>query len=111
MIRALLFLLLAGALCGYAYWVYTRAELPVRGGRYLAALRAVTLVLLLALIFDPRLPSGGAGSSHTRWVLLDVSRSMSAGDGLAWSRALDRARSLADDGWTVVSFGDAVAPA
>lgn len=110
MIRALLFLLLAGALAGYSFWVYTRAELPVRGGMRLAALRAAALLLLLALIFDPRLPWGGEASSGARWVLLDVSRSMMAGDGQAWPRARDRARSLADDGWTVVTFGDAVAP-
>ena len=63
MIRLLLFLLLAGALAAYSFWIYLRAELPVRSGRLLAALRTATLLLLLALLFDPRLPWGGAGGS------------------------------------------------
>ena len=111
MTRFLLFLLLAGALAGYAFWVYTRAELPVSSGRRLAAIRAVTLVLLLTLIFDPGLPWGDGNASRARWVLLDVSASMSAGDGQAWSRAQARARESAADGWTVVTFGDGVSPA
>lgn len=110
MIRLLLFLLLAGALAGYAFWVYTRAELPVQSGKRLAALRAAALLLLLTLIFDPRLRWGDAGASAGRWALLDVSGSMAAGDGEAWSRARARARELSAEGWTVVTFGDAVAP-
>lgn len=110
MIRLFVFLLLASALTGYAFWVYLRAELPVRSGRRLAGLRAATLILILALIFDPPLPWGGVAAFRTRWVLLDASQSMVAGDGAAWTEALDRARALAGDGWTVVTFGDGVAP-
>ncbi|HSG07867.1 MAG TPA: hypothetical protein VLA36_05905 [Longimicrobiales bacterium] len=110
MIRLLLFLLLAGSLVGYAFWVYTRAELPVPSGRRLAALRAATLVLLLALIFDPRLPWGDAAGSGVRWALVDVSRSMAAGGGGAWARARTRAQELDAEGWSVVMFGDGVSP-
>jgi hypothetical protein len=109
-IRFLLFLLLAGALAGYAFWVYTRAELPVPSGRRLAGLRAATLLVLLTLIFDPILPWRGGGLSDARWVLLDVSASMGAGDEQAWTQAADRAAALQADGWTVVAFGDGVSP-
>lgn len=121
MIRLLLFLLLAGAVAGYSFWVYLRAELPVRNRHLLATLRTVALLGLLALLFDPRLPWGGAAGTATRWVLLDASLSMAvaSGDagaavegdpreGTSWSRALDRARELEEDGWRVVPFGGGV---
>lgn len=108
MIRALAFLVLAGALAGYSLWIYLRAELPVRRVGVLAALRATTLVLLLALAFDVRLPWGGGDGGAQRWALLDVSASMGADDGEAWQGALARAQALEAEGWRVVPFGDAV---
>lgn len=103
MIRLFLFLALALLLTGYALWVYRRLELPVRGGRWLASLRAASLLLILLLLFDVRIPGAAVGGAP-RWALLDASRSMSADDGRAWSDALERARSLEAEGWTVVRF-------
>jgi hypothetical protein len=107
-IRVFLFLLLAGSLAAYAFWIYLRAELPVGSGRRLAILRTLALGLLLALLFDFRVPWGGADGHRPRWVLLDASLSMTAGSAPAWESALDSARHLATEGWTVVRFGDAV---
>jgi hypothetical protein len=104
-IRLLLFLLLAGILSGYAVWVYARVELPVRGRGGLATLRASTLLLLLALVFDIGLPWGTPSSGGERWVLLDASLSMSAADAAPWDSARARAGRLQDDGWSVVPFG------
>ncbi len=113
-LRALLFLILAGALTSYAFWIYLRVELAVPATRRLAVVRSATLVLVLLLLFDPRLPSGGSGPDSDRWVLLDASASMTAtgDDGVAPSEgAAERARELAAQGWTVVGFGDgAIAP-
>ena len=77
MIRLVAFLALAGALAGAAVWVYLRSELPVGARLPLAALRSAALVLLLALLFNARLPWGRAGEDAPRWALLDVSASMS----------------------------------
>jgi len=110
MIRLLLFVALASLLVTYAFWIYLRVELRVPAGRKLAIVRAVTLVLVLLLLFDPRLPADAtAGGRAERWVLLDASLSMSAvrGDGTTpWSAALARADALTEDGWTTVRFGD-----
>jgi hypothetical protein len=99
--RLALFLTVAVLAVAYAVWVYVRMELavPVRGR--LAALRAASLLLLVILLFDPRLPNGG-GVPTERWVLLDRSLSM----GEEWPAAAARAADLADEGWTVVGFGD-----
>jgi hypothetical protein len=107
-IRLLIFAGLAGALVAYAVWIYVRVELPVAGARRLAAVRAVVLVVVLALLFDPRLP-GLQGGVAERWVLLDASLSMSTADGSegsSWTAASIRARELAADGWSVARFGD-----
>ena len=48
------FVALAGLLVAYAFWVYFRAELPVRSRVRLALLRAGTLVVLLALLLALR---------------------------------------------------------
>lgn len=109
MIRAILFLALAAVAVGYAFWVYLRVELPVRGARALAAARAAALVLVLLLLFDPRLPSAAPGGGTQRWVLLDASLSMSAADGTgatAWEAAVQRAEALEADGYRIVAFGD-----
>jgi len=106
-IRWLLFLVLAGGLVGYAFWVYLRVELAVPAARGLAVVRALALVLVLLLLFDPRLPTRSTGDAPEQWVLLDASLSMAAElDGrTAWTAALDRARSLERDGWSLVRFG------
>jgi hypothetical protein len=106
--RPLFFLLLAAALSAYAFWVYTRVELQVPEARRLAVVRACALVLVLLLLFDPRIPAIGAGAAPARWVLLDASVSMSAEDpsgAAAWTEASERAVDLESDGWSVVRFG------
>ena len=107
MIRGALFALFAAALVAYAFWIYLRVDLSVSAARGLAVVRALVLVVILALLFDVRIPTGTPGSA-TRWVLLDASTSMAATDGdggTAWSAAVERADELASDGWHVVTFG------
>lgn len=108
-LRALLFLVLAGALTTYAFWIYLRVELAIPAARRLAIVRSATLVLVLLLLFDPRLPTGGPAGDAGRWVLLDASASMTAtgADGSTPSEAAAaRAQELAAQGWTVVRFGN-----
>ena len=108
MIRFLLFLGLAAALMAFAFWIYLRVELSVEGARRLAVVRSIVLVTILALLFDPRLPSAAPGGASGRWVLLDASRSMSTvaeSGASAWSGAEQRAAELALDGWRVMRFG------
>jgi len=110
LIRWSAFVVLAAALVAYAFWVYLRVELSVPWSRSLAAARAVALVVILALLFDVRLPATGLGASSQRWALLDASLSMGARapDGTAaWDAALQRAEELEDDGWRLVAFGSA----
>ncbi|HUF76761.1 MAG TPA: hypothetical protein VMM35_10815, partial [Longimicrobiales bacterium] len=110
MIRWGLFLVLAAALVAYAFWVYLRVETSVPGARRLAATRAVALVMILALLFDLRLPGTAAGAAGERWALLDASLSMAAVSpegGTAWEAASERAGELEDDGWRLVTFGAA----
>ncbi|SVC48631.1 uncharacterized protein METZ01_LOCUS301485, partial [marine metagenome] len=83
-------------------------ELGVRGSRLLAVLRAISLVVILALLFDFRLPPLGGGSARSEWVLLDASLSMIAANPegeSAWEAAEERAQELERDGWTIVTFG------
>jgi hypothetical protein len=110
LMRVLLFLVVAAALAAYAFWIYLRVELAVPAARRLAVVRACVLALLLLLLFDPRIPSGGGRGSATRWVLLDASSSMSATDAegrSAWEGAAARARELDAEGWKVVRFAGA----
>jgi hypothetical protein len=107
-IRFLLFLGLAAALMAFAFWIYLRVELSVEGARRLAVVRSIVLVTILALLFDPRLPSAALGGVSGRWVLLDASLSMSTvaeSGASAWSGAEQRAAELALDGWRVMRFG------
>lgn len=65
-------------------------------------------MLLLALLFDVRLPALGVGGPPARWVLLDASLSMSAESTpgtSAWLAASERAAELEADGWYVARFG------
>ena len=110
MIRWSLFAALAAALVVYAFWLYLRVEMSVPGARRLAVARALALLVILALLFDLRLPGSGAGASNERWVLLDASLSMTAaspGGVPAWDGAAARARELEEEGWRVVTFGGA----
>lgn len=107
MIRTLLFLALAGGLVAYTLWIYLRVELAVPAARLLAAIRIVVLLVVLILLFDPRLPAG-LTAADDRWVLVDATASMSAasdGGGTLWDAALARATELEADGWRVVRFG------
>ncbi len=111
MITLLLFLLLAGGVAAYTWWVYMRLELPVRHRGLLAGLRAASLLLLVLLLADVRTPWSGTDGGAERWVLLDVSASMSATDarGLdGWSGARARADELASEGWRIVTFGSEI---
>jgi hypothetical protein len=108
MMRWSTFVVLAAALAVYSYWIYLRVDLSVQGSRRLAAVRAIALVVLLALLFDSRLPTFLDADRATRWALLDTSLSMGAegAQGVApWVEASARARELEADGWTVVTFG------
>jgi hypothetical protein len=107
-IRFALFLLIAGSLAVSTFWLYLRAELPVRRNRALAGLRATVFALVALLLLDPAAPWGGGAAGKRRWVLLDVSLSMNAGDGAAWAAAQERAGRLERDGWDVVRFGSGV---
>jgi len=102
-------ILVAGAV-GFAAWIYTRRELPIPGLGLLGALRALVLVLVLLLLWDPRLPGGPrGGTADGRWVLLDASASMSAGaseDGADWASTLELAGELARTGAQVLLFGE-----
>ena len=106
-------ILVAGA-GGFAAWIYVRRELPIPGRRLLGTIRAVILMLVLLLLWDPRLPGGRrSGLTDGSWVLLDVSASMSAGaspdaseDGANWESTLGRAMELAEAGAQVLVFGE-----
>ena len=50
-------ILVAGA-GGFAAWIYVRRELPIPGRRLFGAIRASILMLVLLLLWDPRLPGG-----------------------------------------------------
>jgi hypothetical protein len=106
--RILLFLSLAAAAASYALWVYSRVELPVKGARWMALARVAALVIILTLLFDPRLPGTGQSGVSGRWVVLDASLSMmaSSGDRTPWNLAQARAQELSQDGWTVVRMGE-----
>ena len=87
-----------------------RRELPIAGRKVLGGARGLILVLVLLLLWDPRLPGSRAGAfgGVDRWVLLDGSASMEAGGeagGAAWTVALARAQELAADGARILLFG------
>ncbi len=113
-------ILVAGA-GGFAAWIYVRRELPIPGRRLFGAIRASILVLVLLLLWNPRLPGGPrSGGGDGSWVLLDASASMSAPaaaggsapvtdgseGGANWLSALERAGELAEAGAQVLLFGE-----
>lgn len=105
----LAFGILAAGAAGFAAWIYVRRELAIPGRRLLGTIRAVILVLVLLLLWDPRLPGGRrGGTADGSWVLLDASASMSAGPaegGSNWESSLERATELAEAGARVLLFG------
>ncbi len=98
----------------FAFWIYERRELPVRGARILALTRAISIGLILLLVWNPQFPGDvGPGSNASGLVLLDVSLSMSARtvDGeTPWSRGAAQAARLAGPGGGLLLFGDDVVP-
>ena len=114
-------ILVAGA-GGFAAWIYVRRELPIPGRKLFGTIRALILLLVLLLLWDPRLPGGPrSGGADGSWVLLDVSSSMSApaaagasapaaadaaAGGANWVSALERAGELAEAGTQVLFFGE-----
>jgi len=110
-ILVLVALACAGAVA-FALWVYGRREPPVRGRWLLAGLRAAALVLLVLLLWNPRLPLGGSRASvATPRVLLDASLSMEAEageEGSTWERAVERALDESGEGGRVLLFGEGV---
>lgn len=92
-------------------WLYRHWELPVPGRAGLTALRSGLLVLLLLLIFDPRLPVRSTSGGVESWVLLDASSSMAAIDSAGqqlWRQAVGRAVATLGDEVEIVLFGDGV---
>ena len=116
----LAFVILVAGAGGFATWIYVRRELPIPGRRLLGTIRASVLVLVLLLLWDPRLPGGPrTGGADGSWVLLDVSASMSAPAvaggapvggapvaGANWVAARERAQELAEAGAQVLLFGE-----
>ena len=109
--KLLLFLAASGAAVAFAVWTYRKREPPVAGRWGLMVVRSAALVLVLLLLFDPRLP--GVGSSELqRWVLVDASASMAVGPaGVSpWDSAAARARTLRAEGARVLRFGGEPSP-
>ncbi len=108
-VPALLLLLAAGGFCG---WVYYRREFTVRSRPLLLAARVVTVAGVVAIIWNPMIPTTPAGAPPARFVILDASASMSAGtaDGTPlWEVAVERAQALAGDGVRLLVAGPATA--
>lgn len=95
----------------FAVWIYERREIPIAGRRILASARAASLALIIALLWNPRLPAFGSGAgagASGPWTLLDGSLSMGAADGSGgtlWSEALGRARDRERAGDRIMVFG------
>lgn len=84
----------------YAFGVYRRREMRVRGWGWLAALRGAALSMVLLLLVNLELP--GVATILPEWTLLDVSPSM------AFGGAAEAARSRVDgglDGGPLITFG------
>ena len=107
LVPALLLILAAGGFCG---WVYYRREFKVRGRPLLAAARLVTVAGVVAIIWNPVIPTTPGGQPPARFVILDASASMSAvtaGGTPLWEAAVERARALAADGARLLVTGTA----
>lgn len=66
--------------------------------------------MVVALLWNPSVPSGEAAGSDPRWVVLDGSRSMEAeaqtGQGALWDLAVARATELAAQGYRILLVED-----
>jgi len=108
--------LAALAAAGFGVGTYLLREPPVRGRGLLAGLRAATLVFLVLLLWNPRLPLGEgeeAPGGVEPLVLLDASLSMearSAEGATWWEEGLERARSATEGGGRILLFGSRVRP-
>ena len=108
MVPALLFLLVAGGVCG---WVYYRREFRVRARPLLLAARVGAVAGVTALIWNPIVATAPADAAPGHFVILDASASMSANtpDGVpVWDAAVARARQRAADGARLLSAGGSV---
>ena len=101
-------LLLAGGFCG---WIYFRREFAVRRRGLLLAARLVTVAGVVALLWNPAVPTGGRGAGPERYLILDASASMAAlapdGEPI-WEEAVTRAAAIAADGARLLVAGDGV---
>lgn len=101
-------LLLAGGFCG---WVYFRREFAVRRRGLLLTARLVTVAGVVALLWNPAVPTGGPGAGPERYLVLDASASMSAltteGEPI-WGEAVTRAAALAAEGARLLVARDGV---
>ncbi len=85
--------------------------MPGRAG--LAALRSGILVLVILLLFDPRLPARDLAGGADSWVLVDASSSLAAVDSSGvevWQQAVERAVATLGDDTPIVLFGDGIEP-
>ncbi|MEE2669701.1 MAG: hypothetical protein VYD78_06840 [Gemmatimonadota bacterium] len=109
-LSSLMFVVLVVGVGAFAWWIYSRREVAISGRKTLGITRALILVFVLVLIWDPRLPDATrAFTSGDRWVLIDGSTSMGvgpSGEQGTWSLILDRARELADGGARILVFGE-----
>ncbi|MYE68463.1 MAG: hypothetical protein F4237_00250, partial [Gemmatimonadetes bacterium] len=100
-------LILAGGFCG---WIYYRREFEVRARGVLLAARLVAVTGVVALLWNPTLPTAPRGAGPERFAILDASASMAAAasaapsttTGTTWDEALRRAAALADGGARVL---------
>lgn len=111
-VELVLVTLAAAMAVGFSFWIYFRREPPVRGRTVLAVLRALALLLLVLLFWNPRIPgvSGGADVRVPR-VLLDASLSMSVRSDEApapWETGVQRSDELAGAGEGLLLFGSGV---
>ena len=105
-------LLLLAVLGGFCGWVYYRREFEVRGRALLLGARLVALAGVLALLWNPVVPTGPAGTPPSRFVILDASASMTAltpGGVPLWDEAVRRARTLTRGGARLLLAGTTVA--
>ncbi|MDE2804552.1 MAG: hypothetical protein OXN18_05310 [Gemmatimonadota bacterium] len=108
MVPALLFLLVAGGVCG---WVYYRREFHVRARPLLLAARLGAVAGVTALIWNPIVSTAPADAPPEHFVVLDASASMSANapDGVPlWDSAVARAGRWAEGGARLLSAGATV---
>ena len=102
-------LLLAGGFCG---WIYYRREFEVRARGVLLAARLLAVAGVVALLWNPVLPTGPRGAGQERFVILDASASMAAAaatpGATIWDEAVRRAGTLADAGARILVLGEGV---